>query len=158
VTKLNKTEVFQVKKRRNVNLLIKETIMENFNEPFDTFYSTSNNLFQKGNITLHSLDSNLKSLLNTQGNLVTSNQLNHENKIWSSKYKKETIYEIKDANLSSKPRAEKSVQDNEKESIIYLGKDIVDRIYNCPNNRSISFECPESEKVGLLLLGKFMIR
>jgi hypothetical protein len=50
VTKLNKTEVFQVKKRKNVNLLIKETILENFNEPFDTFYSTSNNLFQKGSI------------------------------------------------------------------------------------------------------------
>ena len=48
MTKINKTEVFQVKKRKNVNLLIKETILENFNEPFNTFYSSSNNLFQKG--------------------------------------------------------------------------------------------------------------
>jgi hypothetical protein len=40
-----------------------------------------------------------------------------------------------------------------KDQIIFLGNDIVDKIYYCPKNRSITVDNAETQKLGLLLIG-----
>jgi hypothetical protein len=44
-------------------------------------------------------------------------------------------------------------QNKEKDQIIYIGSSLLEKVYNCPNNRCITLDNTDSYKIGLLLLG-----
>ena len=70
----------------------------------------------------------------------------------SSRKDREKTFEIKDTMLVSSQKS-KITQNIETDSIYYLGNSLLDKIYYCPNNRSISIDNNDSQKIGLLLLG-----
>src|SRR5690606_16657308 len=117
-----KCEIFQIKKRKNYNLLTQEIIMDNFKDSINQFFSVNNNLDKKVNFNTTN-SSNKKVPSDQNENETTTNRNNNLYRPPSyikpkriNKELKEKVYEVKDE-MSKK---QQNTNNKKKEPIVYI--------------------------------------